>query len=186
MCLFYKIEVKGHWALRLHHWTFGRGIVGFVWTVGIVYDSFKMNWTIGILIKRFAANYQSKQSCVENVPSGMAKFGLCAFGYLSANQSLLYPGQTKHRLVESWVFCPSSSMWGSWARCIWWDWCSCAMRSAVPWEPGKRLQLRGLHCLYWWIPDAGRGSSQTPGAYAKKPGSSPALSGILGKHCLAL
>lgn len=186
MFLFEKIEVKGHWALWFHPRMFGRGIVVFVRTVWIAYDSFILTWTIGILIKSFAANYQSKQSSVESVPSGMAKFDLCAFGHLSANQSLLYPGQAKYRLVESWVFFPSSSMWGNWARCIWWDWCSCAVRSTVPWEPGERLQHRGLHCLYWWIPDAGRGSSQTPGAYAKKPGSSPALSGILGKHCLAL
>lgn len=87
---------------------------------------------------------------------------------ISVNLSPQYLSQVKHRLGEVEVVCfffffgcSCSSLWGNWACCIWWVCCSSVMCSGVSWDPVQGLRLRGLHCLRWWFPYAGKGSSQT-------------------------
>lgn len=114
------------------------------------------------LFKHSAANCLSKYAIGDWAVERVQNLSWCFC--MSVNLSPQYLSQVKHRLgeVELYVgFFSCSSLWGNWACCIWWVCCSSVVCSGVSWEPALGLRLRGLHCLRWWFPYAGRGSSQT-------------------------
>lgn len=117
---------------------------------------------IRCLIQHSAANCSSKYEIGHWAVRRGQNWSWCFC--ISVNLSPQYLSQVKHRLgeVELYVFFFLALLCGVIEHVVSGGFCcSSVVCSGVSWEPAQGLRLRGLHCLRWWFPYVGRGSSQT-------------------------